>query len=78
MSAKNEPNNINVSLRISESLDNQVERCAEKIGKKKAEVLRLAMEIGIGDLLLISHNEAEEIRRKIDEARFKTLTSERK
>lgn len=65
MSANHEPNDINVSLRISKGLHEKINKASARFDKDKAEVLRLAIGFGLDDLLLIEHNEIAEIKAKI-------------
>jgi predicted DNA-binding protein len=71
MSANQEPNDINVSLRISKGLHEKITKAAERFDKDKAELLRLAIGFGLDDLLLIEHNEIAEIKAKIAAAKSK-------
>ena len=71
MNASNQPNDINVSLRISKGLHEKINKASERFKKDKAELLRIAINFGLDDLLLIEHNEMEEIKAKIAAAKAK-------
>jgi predicted DNA-binding protein len=69
MNANNEPNDINVSLRISKGLQDKITKASARFKKDKAELLRIVINFGLDDLLLIEHNEMEEIKAKIAAAK---------
>ena len=69
MSANQQPNDINVSLRISKGLHEKIIKASERFKKDKAELLRIVINFGLDDLLLIEHNEMEELKAKIAAAK---------